>query len=119
MGAGFDVRVAALERPLREHTPRFSLSDPCLMLRGSGQVVPPTVWASAHTTQFVELGWKMLHSGSGELAAGGSYLTMVSPAGDAVSIIIETGMAGKRMLLAQIDLRAGVLLTWHVSRFSV
>ena len=81
------------------------------MLRGSGQVVPPTVWASAHTTQFVELGWKMLHSGSGNLAAGGSYLTMVSPAGDAVSIIIETGMAGKRMFLAQIDLRAGVLLT--------
>ena len=76
-------------------------SVPDASIRGSGQVVPPTVWASAHTTQFVELGWKMLHSGSGNLAAGGSYLTMVSPAGDAVSIIIETGMAGKRMLLAQ------------------
>ena len=24
-------------------------------------VVPPTVWASAHTTQFVEPGWRMLH----------------------------------------------------------
>lgn len=57
------------------------------------QVVAPTVWASAHTTQFVQLGWKMLHSGSGDLKGGGSYVTMVSPSGDAFSVIIETGMA--------------------------
>jgi galactosylceramidase len=44
-------------------------------------VVPPTVWASAHTTQFVAPGWTMLHGASGELSAGGSYLTMVSPDG--------------------------------------
>jgi hypothetical protein len=36
-------------------------------------VVPPTVWASAHTTQFAEPGWKMLHGGSGGLMNGGSY----------------------------------------------
>ena len=28
-------------------------------------VVPPTVWASAHTTQFAEPGWRMLHGASG------------------------------------------------------
>lgn len=55
--------------------------------------VPPTVWATAHTTQFVEPGWKMLHGGSGDLAQGGSYLTMVSPDGRDFSTIIETGHA--------------------------
>ena len=55
--------------------------------------VPPTVWASAHTTQFVELGWKMLFSGAGNLSKGGSYLTMVSPDGADFSVIVETGMA--------------------------
>ena len=77
-------------------------------------VVPPTVWASAHTTQvravfnitrihnrttlvlgstqnayhcvhtttqFAAPGWTMLHDASGDLAAGGSYLTMLSPDG--------------------------------------
>jgi hypothetical protein len=31
--------------------------------------------------QFAAPGWKMLHDASGELSAGGSYLTMVSPDG--------------------------------------
>ena len=50
-------------------------------------------WSSAHTTQFVDPGWKMLHGGSGDLAHGGSFLTMVSPDGDHFSTIIETGHA--------------------------
>lgn len=49
--------------------------------------------ASAHTTQFVEPGWKILHGSSGDLVAGGSYLTMVSPGGKDFSMIIETGHA--------------------------
>eukprot|EP00729_Bicosta_minor_P014382 gene14382-25916_t len=61
-------------------------------------IVPPTVWASAHTTQFVEPGWKMLHTGSGNLAAGGSYVSYLSPNDDVgttldFSIVIETGHA--------------------------
>ena len=31
--------------------------------------------------QFASPGWKMLHGASGELSAGGSYVTMVSPDG--------------------------------------
>ena len=53
-------------------------------------MVPPTVWASAHTTQFVEPGWKMLHDASGDLSGGGSYLTMVSPDGKDFASIIGT-----------------------------
>ena len=56
-------------------------------------VVPPTVWASAHTTQFVAPGWKMLHGASGDLAQGGSFLTMVSPDGKDFSMVVETGHA--------------------------
>ena len=55
--------------------------------------VPPTVWATAHTTQFVKPGWKMIHSGSGDLAQGGSYVTMVSPDEKDFSMILETGHA--------------------------
>ena len=40
-------------------------------------VVPPTVWASAHTTQFAQPGWKMTFNGAGNLAGGGSYVTYV------------------------------------------
>ena len=39
--------------------------------------IPPTVWATAHTTQFVEPGWKLLHSGSGDLTFGGSFVLPV------------------------------------------
>eukprot|EP01047_Picozoa_sp_COSAG01_P036908 COSAG01_NODE_2902_length_6891_cov_3.810218_8_plen_245_part_00 len=57
-------------------------------------MVPPTVWASAHTNQFSAPGWKMLQGGgSGNLTHGGSYVTLVSPDGDHFSTIVETGHA--------------------------
>ena len=49
----------------------------------SGHYVPtPQLYVSAHTTQFVSVGWKYapVGSGSGLLAKGGSYVTLVSPA---------------------------------------
>jgi hypothetical protein len=55
--------------------------------------VNPTVWASAHTTQFTEPGWTMLHGGSGNLEGGGSYVSMVSPSGADFTVVVETGVA--------------------------
>lgn len=45
--------------------------------------VNPVVWASAHVTQFTEIGWRYLAngSGSGALPQGGYYVTLVDPAG--------------------------------------
>lgn len=42
------------------------------------------VWATAHITQFTQIGWKLLNvgSGSGELPAGGFYATYVDPKSD-------------------------------------
>jgi len=61
--------------------------------------INPTVWTTAHTTQFVKPGWHYLLSGpgggSGELpSGGGTYVTMreVSPSGSAFNwtLVIET-----------------------------
>lgn len=49
----------------------------------------PHVWAYAHYGQFTEVGWTYLNGGSGELAGGGSFVTLKSPGKD-YSVIIET-----------------------------
>jgi galactosylceramidase len=43
----------------------------------------PVVWASAHITQFTEIGWRYLANGagSGELPGGGYFTTIVDPSG--------------------------------------
>ena len=43
----------------------------------------PVVWATAHVTQFSDIGWRYLANGqgSGELPVGGFYTTLVSPSG--------------------------------------
>ena len=58
-------------------------------------VVPPAIWATAHTTQFTKLGWRYLDSGCGLLNEAGSYVTLRSPGeGGDYSIIIETMKGG-------------------------
>ena len=49
------------------------------------------IWTNAHTCQFVDIGWKYLAvgAGSGMLAGGGSYVTLVSPDGRHFSLIVE------------------------------
>eukprot|EP00466_Bigelowiella_natans_P021206 jgi/Bigna1/91286/estExt_fgenesh1_pg.C_950041 len=41
--------------------------------------VAPVVWATAHITQFTQIGWKYLDvgSGSGQFSKGGYYVTMI------------------------------------------
>lgn len=53
--------------------------------------VEPAVWAVAHTTQFVEPGWKYIDSGCGYLDNKGSYVTLASSSDNPdLSIIAET-----------------------------
>ena len=49
----------------------------------------PALWGYAHYGQFTEIGWTYLKGGSGDLTAGGTYVTLKSPASD-YSIILET-----------------------------
>lgn len=52
--------------------------------------VRPAVWATAHTTQFTQPGWKYIDSGCGFLSLGGSFVTLKNPATGDYSIVIET-----------------------------
>ncbi|XP_046334145.2 galactocerebrosidase-like [Haliotis rufescens] len=55
---------------------------------------PKTIWVAAHTTQFAQPGWTYLRHGAGvgTFKYGGTYVTLVSPEGNDVTIIIETMM---------------------------
>lgn len=50
--------------------------------------VNPVIWATAHVTQFTQIGWKYLANGngSGELPKGGYYVTWVDPDSDAFTM---------------------------------
>ncbi len=54
--------------------------------------IHPALWIIAHTTQFVQPGWKYLDRACGLLAGGGSYVSLRSPddGGGNYSIIAET-----------------------------
>ena len=53
--------------------------------------VQPAIWATAHTTQFAQPGWKYIDSGCGVLRKGGSFVALKAPDGSGnYSIIIET-----------------------------
>lgn len=55
-------------------------------------VVSPPIWASAHTTQFTEIGWLYMKHGQGvgTLPKGGTYVGVVNPGRDHLTIIMET-----------------------------
>ena len=52
-----------------------------------------SIWTTAHTCQFVQLGWKNLAPGHGSgmlsTASGGSYTTLVSPDLKHFTVVIE------------------------------
>jgi len=80
-----DFLVAPASGPMKANTPWF----------GHYEVQPP-LWMMAHTTQFVEPGWKYLDrscrffNSEGGLGAGWSLNALKSPTTDDYSLIIET-----------------------------
>ena len=53
--------------------------------------VPPSIWVTAHTTQFARPGWRYINGGCGFLKIAGSYVTLRSPDPDGdYSIVVET-----------------------------
>lgn len=75
--------------------------------------VQPGIWAAAHTTQFVEPGWKYIDSGCGFLKKG-SYVTLKSPDEKDFSLIIETvDTTGMQTVSFQLD-RKFACKTLHV-----
>jgi O-glycosyl hydrolase len=52
--------------------------------------VQGTIWATAHTTQFAQPGWKYIDSASGHLPEQGSYVSLKSPDGNDWSVVVET-----------------------------
>ena len=52
--------------------------------------VQGAIWATAHTTQFAQPGWKYLDSSCGELPEKGDYVTLRSERGDDWSVVLET-----------------------------
>jgi len=53
--------------------------------------VAPTIWATAHTTQFASPGWTYLEGGaSAMLPAGGSMVTLMATNHSDYSVIVET-----------------------------
>jgi galactosylceramidase len=51
--------------------------------------VQGAIWATAHTTQFAEPGWRYLQNASGQLSPG-SYVTLAAPNGRDWSMVVET-----------------------------
>jgi hypothetical protein len=56
---------------------------------GGNYSIKAPVWVTAHTTQFVSPNWRYLPGGSGLLKGGGSFVTLASPDGQHVSVVIE------------------------------
>ncbi len=67
--------------------------DPAMLIANSPwsghYQVREALWGYAHYGQFTQAGWQYLNGGCGELAGGGSFVTLKSP-GDDYSIILET-----------------------------
>jgi hypothetical protein len=53
-------------------------------------VAGASIWATAHTTQFTEPGWRYVDSAKGYLDGGGSYVALRSPDARDYSLVAET-----------------------------
>ena len=52
--------------------------------------VQPAIWAIAHTTQFIQPGWRYLDSACATTTGEFSYVTLINPAGTDFSFILES-----------------------------
>jgi hypothetical protein len=62
--------------------------------------IQPTIWVTAHTTQFAQPGWQYLDSSSGNLPEKGTYVTLRSPNGKDWSTVLETIDASQTQQIA-------------------
>jgi hypothetical protein len=69
--------------------------------------VQGAIWATAHTTQFAQPGWKYLDSSSGRTPEQGSYVTLKSPNGKDWSIVLET-IDAKQSQQVTFDIKGGL-----------
>ncbi|HEY1661340.1 MAG TPA: galactosylceramidase [Verrucomicrobiae bacterium] len=93
--------------------------DPAMVLArtpwSGNYEVREALWGYAHYGQFTQVGWQYLNGGCGELAGGGTFVTLKSP-GDDYSIIMETKDATTpQQICFQISdgLSAKELCVWH------
>lgn len=80
--------------------------------------INPALWGYAHYGQFTEVGWTYLNGGSGDLAEGGTFVTLASPARD-YSVIVETTGAKRAQTLtiaAGGGLSGNALAVWRSNR---
>jgi len=78
----------------------------------------PEIWAIAHTTQFVEPGWKYLDKGCGQLSNNkdnwkGSFVTLKNPETHDWSMVVCTDSATTIKVVLQNDLKSGPIYVWH------
>jgi Glycosyl hydrolase family 59/Domain of Unknown Function (DUF1080) len=80
--------------------------------------VQGAIWATAHTTQFAEPGWRYLRNASGQLTHG-SYVTFAAPNGRDWSMVVET-INSKQPLKMTIDINGalghGAVHVWETNR---
>lgn len=76
--------------------------------------INPALWGYAHYGQFSQVGWTYLAGGSGDLASGGTFVTLMSPGAD-YSVIIETrGATGPQTVrLSATGLSGDSLAVWR------
>jgi len=75
----------------------------------------PAIWAVAHTTQFVEPGWRYLDNACGQLDPKtwrGSYVTFENPATKDWSMVLSTGDATSIQISALKGLRDAPIHVW-------
>jgi O-glycosyl hydrolase len=97
-------------------------------------VAGPSIWATAHTTQFTEPGWRYVDSAKGYLDGGGSYVALRSPDSRDYSLIAETvdatapqrlrfsvagGLPDRPVAVWSSDLSSGDSRRWFVRERSV
>jgi hypothetical protein len=56
-------------------------------------VVGPSIWVTAHTTQFTRPGWRYVDSAAGYLGDGGSRVALRDPRSGDYSLVVETADA--------------------------
>ena len=80
--------------------------------------VQGAIWATAHTTQFTQPGWRYLDAACGYLLDKGDYVTLAAPKGGDWSIILQTIDATQAQRLAftvKPGLKTGVVHIWETN----